>query len=74
MKKLISKVATPPLPSSLPPTSQPLLAKNKETNGPGRPKSPLKKLETSPDSPDQSNNNDNKMVKRLNEMVKNIIL
>lgn len=60
-KAEISKVET---------LSPPPPAKNKEPNGPGRPKSPIKKVETSPE-PDnnKSNNNDTKIVKRLNEMV-----
>lgn len=65
MKRATSKAETPP------PAAAPLPSvKNKEPNGPGRPKSPIKKVETSPE-PDinKSNNNDTKMVKRLNEMV-----
>lgn len=67
IKRTMPKVFSPPPP--LPPPPQPPLVKNKELNGPGRPKSPVKKVETSPE-PDNKSNNDNKMVKRLNEMVK----
>lgn len=49
--------------------SPPPPAKNKEPNGPGRPKSPIKKVETSPEPDTKSINNDTKIVKRLNEMV-----
>lgn len=66
IKRMLPKVSSPPPPPSLPP---PPPVKNKEPNGPGRPKSPIKKVETSPE-PDNKSNNDNKMVKRLNEMVK----
>jgi len=73
VKRTLSKVEThpppppPPLPSLL---SNPLMpVKSKEPNGPGRPKSPVKKLETSPEPDLKSNNNDNKLVKRINEMV-----
>lgn len=70
LKRITSKVETPSSPSITLP-----LVKNKETNGPGRPKSPLKKLETIHEPDHKSNNNDNKIVKRLNEMVKiNIII
>ncbi|XP_050436390.1 uncharacterized protein LOC126843108 isoform X2 [Adelges cooleyi] len=46
----------------------PPITKTKEPNGPGRPKSPVKKVETSPEPENKSNNNDNKMVRRLSEM------
>lgn len=64
MKRTLLKAETPP---SIPP---PPLIKNKEpNNGPGRPKSPVKKVETSPEPDHKSNNNDDKMEKRLTEMV-----
>lgn len=62
IKRVPPKAETPPLPS---PSS---FIKNKEPNGPGRPKSPVKKVEASPEHDHKCNNND-KMVKRLNEMV-----
>lgn len=66
IKKIPPKVETPtPLP---PPPPLPHPIKNKEPSGPGRPKSPVKKIETSPE-PDHKTNNNDKMVKRLNEMV-----
>lgn len=69
LKRTTPKAETTP-PSSLPPPLPSV--KNKEPTGPGRPKSPIKKVETSPE-PDlsKSKNNDTKMVKRLNEMVIN---
>lgn len=63
IKRTLLKVEIPPSP---PP---PPLIKNKEPNGPGRPKSPVKKVETSPEPDHKSNNNDDKMEKRLTEMV-----
>jgi len=60
IKKILPKAETPP-PPTLP------LIKNKESSGPGRPKSPIKKIETSPE-PNNISNND-KMTKRVNEMV-----
>lgn len=70
MKMTTSKAETPPPPPPPPPPLTLPPVKNKEPNGPGRPKSPVKKVETSPE-PDlnTSNNNDTQMVKRLNEMV-----
>lgn len=64
--KRTSKAETPKVETLSPPPP----VKNKEPNGPGRPKSPIRKIETSPE-PDnnKSNNSDNKMVKRSNEMV-----
>lgn len=59
LKRKISKCETPPPPS----------VKNKEHNGPGRPKSPARKVETSPEPLDHKANNNDKIVKRLNEMV-----
>lgn len=59
IKRTIPKVSSPPPPPPI---------KNKEPNGPGRPKSPIKKEETSPES-DNKSNIDNKMDKRLSEMV-----
>lgn len=58
IKRTLSKVDLP-----LPPI------KNKEPNGPGRPKSPDKKVEASPEPDNKSNNIDNEMGKRLSEMV-----
>lgn len=60
LKRKISKCETPP---------PPLSVKNKEPNGPGRPKSPARKVETSPEPLDHKANNNDKNVKRLNEMV-----
>lgn len=72
IKRTMPKVLSPPPPTLQPPLPPlqppPPPVKNKEPNGPGRPKSPIKKVETSPES-DNKSNNDNKMVKRLNEMV-----
>lgn len=61
VKRTTLKVETPPSPL-LP------LTKNKELNGPGRPKSPVKKVDSSPE-PDLKSNDNDKMAKRLNEMV-----
>jgi len=78
MKRALPKVDSPPPPpspplsSQLPPPLPPV--KSKEPNGPGRPKSPVKKVETSPEPDHKSNNNDNKLVKRLNEMVINFVI
>ncbi|XP_060841669.1 histone-lysine N-methyltransferase set-26 isoform X1 [Rhopalosiphum padi] len=72
VKRTLPKVETPPppppppLPSLLPHPLTPV--KSKEPNGPGRPKSPIKKVETSPEPDLKSNNNDNKLAKRMNEM------
>ena len=68
IKRTLPKVETPPLPPLLPPPLPPVKSKE-PTNGPGRPRSPVKKVETSPEPDQKSNNNDNKLVKRLNEMV-----
>lgn len=62
IKRTLPKADSPPL--SVPPSIN-----NKEPNGPGRPKSPVKKVEISPESDHKSTNNDNKMGKRLSEMV-----
>ncbi|XP_050531789.1 uncharacterized protein LOC126900251 [Daktulosphaira vitifoliae] len=64
LKKSNKKVIKRSIPKSNP---TPPALKNREPNGPGRPKSPLKKIETSPE-PDNKSNNDNKMVRRLSEM------
>lgn len=78
MRRTLPKVDTPPPPTSppLPPQQSPPLlpVKSKEPNGPGRPKSPVKKVETSPEPDRKSNNNDNKLVKRLNEMVIHFVI
>lgn len=71
IKRTTPKAETPPPPPSLLPPPPPV--KNKEPNGPGRPKSPIKKVETSPEPDHKSNNSDNKMVKRLSEMVIHLI-
>lgn len=61
-KKIIKR--TVPNTESPPPTP----VKIREPNGPGRPKSPIKNVETSPEPDNKSNNND-KIAKRLSEMV-----
>lgn len=63
-KKMIKK--TTPKTESLSPIS----IKIREPNGLGRPKSPIKKEETTSPEPDnKSNSNDDKIAKRTNEMV-----
>jgi len=63
-KKIIKRTTLPKGDLLLSPS-----VKNKEPNGPGRPKSPVRNVETSPELDHKSNNNDNKMGKRLSEMV-----